>query len=517
MGGPVLVSEKLAIESNTFVAGAGGGRMGRPLQKTLGEVIRQIGLETPVVAVSGSPGTGKTLLAKLATRACAEMGLSVQRIHRGDLLDVAARERSDVLLVDEADSIPDSTLHVLLSEGDKRPATTTVLLCLPASVHRFSALADAVVDLTRLSQSDTRLYLQERATHAGFRDLFAPAALDLIVDASRGVPRSLWSIASLAYFSAASAGALQISRQNVADALASQITRPELPQAPVPTAPSVKLVSETLVSKPALPPVVDPPRTSASAAVFPGGTSLSLEQTKHINSAEAPAPQMPRSEPEEALVRSTSAEATPMVGTVIKGPGPIAEMPESIAAAPNYSAAPDGELPTDRQKVADASPPRIAHYETIAVRARDTLPVFIDAPTAPVPDRLPIVESIAQTQAEPAISAQVIERAAKTQIESPKSAQAVNLAPLGFARASPGRQSGAAPRPLVTVGSAVGIVLALAAAVALAIYVPPMFKNKKVAGSTAAENSAVVSPGVAREPSLTPAKSAPAVPPAPRR
>src|SRR6202030_249755 len=108
------------------------------------------------------------------------------------------------------------------------------------------------------------LYLLERAPHAGLSNLFAPAALDLIVDASRGLPRSLWSIAGLAYFSAASAGASQISRQNVADALASQMTRPEISEAPVPTAPSVKLVTETSVRNTTPPPDADLQRASAS-------------------------------------------------------------------------------------------------------------------------------------------------------------------------------------------------------------------------------------------------------------
>src|SRR5262245_48786068 len=101
VGETLLVGGKLRIESNPFDSGAAGGRIGRPLQKTLGEVIRQIGLETPVVVVSGSTGTGKTLLAKMARRACADMGLSIRCIHRGNFVEVADGKRSDVLLVDE--------------------------------------------------------------------------------------------------------------------------------------------------------------------------------------------------------------------------------------------------------------------------------------------------------------------------------------------------------------------------------------------------------------------------------
>jgi hypothetical protein len=202
------------------------------------------------------------------------MGLSVRCVHRGDLVDVAASGRSDLLLVDEAASMPDSTLHMLLSEGDKRPATTTVLLCLPAFVRRLSTVADAVVvELTRLSQSDTRLYLQERATQAGFPNLFTPAGLDLIVDASRGLPRSLWSIAGLAYFYAASEGASQISRQNVPMRWPHKLRVPKYPRHRFHRA-FRQACHRDVGQKPSSATCCGPPRASASVAVFRATTSV---------------------------------------------------------------------------------------------------------------------------------------------------------------------------------------------------------------------------------------------------
>ena len=56
-------ADRLQLHTNPFTASASGARIGRPLQAALGEVIRQIGLEAPVVVVCGSAGTGKTLLA----------------------------------------------------------------------------------------------------------------------------------------------------------------------------------------------------------------------------------------------------------------------------------------------------------------------------------------------------------------------------------------------------------------------------------------------------------------------
>ena len=89
---------------NPFVAAASGSRMGRPLQTAYGELFRHIGLQTPIVVVVGTAGTGKSLLMDITARALAGMGLSVRRIERGDLLSQAFGEKTDVLMVDQSDS-----------------------------------------------------------------------------------------------------------------------------------------------------------------------------------------------------------------------------------------------------------------------------------------------------------------------------------------------------------------------------------------------------------------------------
>ena len=89
----------LPISTNPFMAGASGTRTGRPLQKAFGEVIHHIGLQTSIIAVVGSAGTGKSQLADMTARACVEMGLTVRRIDRGDQVHGLLGTKSDVLLI----------------------------------------------------------------------------------------------------------------------------------------------------------------------------------------------------------------------------------------------------------------------------------------------------------------------------------------------------------------------------------------------------------------------------------
>jgi hypothetical protein len=227
----VRADAPLDSSHNPFTSGETASRMGRPVQAAFGELIRLIALRTRVVLLLGNPGTGKTVLAGMVAKACSEMGLSVRRIERGDLLTEDAADRTDVLFVDEAGSMSNAVLQSILSAGEKHADRTLVFMCLPSCVGRFSfsGTDPVVVELGPLSLLDARLYLTERGNTIGRRNLFTSEALDHIIDASKGIPRLLRSIASLAYFNAALEGAPQIAAAH-ADAAARM--RNELGPAP---------------------------------------------------------------------------------------------------------------------------------------------------------------------------------------------------------------------------------------------------------------------------------------------
>ena len=184
----------------------------------------QIGLGTPVIVVVGPAGTGKTLLLEIIERACSAKGMSVRRVDRGDLADMALDEWSDLLLVDEADSLCDTTLQALASQDGKKAAGILVLARhQPCATASRENVAHVIVNLTPLAQADARTYIVQRATRAGRPDLFAPEALDALVDAACGSPRLLRSIGGLALFFAVNDRALQITAKHVTAAVAAQI------------------------------------------------------------------------------------------------------------------------------------------------------------------------------------------------------------------------------------------------------------------------------------------------------
>lgn len=264
-------ADQLQLQTNPFTANASGARIGRPLQAALGEVIRQIGLEAPLVVVCGNAGTGKTLLTNMIARACTDMGLCARQIDRGDLMHAAFGQCADVLLIDEADSITESTLHTLISPGANTSTITMVFLCLPSNVRRFTSSGGraVIIELASLTHADARNYLLERATSAGRPDLFEGDALELLIEGSHGSPRVLRSIASLAFFAAAVDGSPRIGAKHVADALASQIhcEPPKAHQASIPIAPRGEIPIATPITSAPIAPVPFAPAPVAAAPI----------------------------------------------------------------------------------------------------------------------------------------------------------------------------------------------------------------------------------------------------------
>jgi hypothetical protein len=245
------------------------------------------------------------------------------------------------------------------------------------------------------------------------------------------------------------------SLERVADAAASQMAHLETPEAAPPTAPPVKLVSETPARIATVPPVADPPRASENIAVFPGATNPNLGPARRVTSAEAPTPQKPSPLPartQEPIARSTTAADMPTLATILRRLEPIA--PEAAKSAPDHSASRHSELPIDRRKVGNVAAMPIARSEPTAFHVRDELPVFVDA----------------------------------------NSAQAASTAPPAFTRANAETARADARRPLISTGGAVAVAAALAAAVALVIYVPPMLQNAKPAVTASAANPVNLAP-----------------------
>ena len=241
-------ADQLNLHADPFRPGDGGAHIGRPLQSAFDDVMREIGLGTPVIVVVGPAGTGKTLLLEIIERACSAKGMSVRRVDRGDLADMALDGWSDLLLVDEADSLCDTTLQALASQDGKKAAGILVLARhQPYAAPLGEKVAPVIVNLTRLAQADARTYIVQRATRAGRPDLFAPEALDALVDAACGSPRLVRSIGGLALFFAVNDRAPQIAAKHVTAAVAAQIGI----GTPVQGAPSRKQPNDIPVLQPA--------------------------------------------------------------------------------------------------------------------------------------------------------------------------------------------------------------------------------------------------------------------------
>ena len=174
-------------------------------------------------------GVLEVLLAKLGERARFKRSTNLLLLekHLADLEAVTL-----VLVLDDAQNYPGPALEelrLLLGLGGRqRSAFALVLLgddyllgSLRLSVQRalFSRIS-AATSLAPLPREDIAAYLDWHVSRAGLdRDIFAPAAVDLLAEASEGNPRTLGLLAQAAWLCAARQNTLTIEADHIHTAL----------------------------------------------------------------------------------------------------------------------------------------------------------------------------------------------------------------------------------------------------------------------------------------------------------
>jgi len=236
-----------------------------PHQEALNTLLYALENGEGFIKIVGAVGTGKTLLCRtLLTRLpahchavylpnpaldpvgilCAvaeELGFKlsgkepvfrVQKAIRLRLLDLAKRNIHVVMIVDEAQAISLESLESvrLLSnlETEKRKLLTIVLLGQPELDTQLEAIPQLKTRigfhdrLRPLKREELAAYLAHRLARAGYRaddtPLFSSSALNLLFDASAGVPRVANVIAHKALMLAYGKGLVHVGRREVGQA-----------------------------------------------------------------------------------------------------------------------------------------------------------------------------------------------------------------------------------------------------------------------------------------------------------
>ena len=150
------------------------------------------------------------------------------------LLSLAQQGRSVVLVVDEAQCIPEDSLEAmrLISnlEAESRSLIQIILFGQPElntllAQKRFRQLKQRIpysAELQAIDGKSMQHYIQQRMIFAGYRGMpvFEEKALKLMVKATSGIPRLINVIAQKALFSAFGGGANFVSEQHVRAAVA---------------------------------------------------------------------------------------------------------------------------------------------------------------------------------------------------------------------------------------------------------------------------------------------------------
>ncbi len=214
------------------------------------------------IKITGDVGTGKTLLCRRLLNSLhadeyvsvyipnpaldpqalwraigheLEVGVNNVDIHQVQeriqqrLLSLAQQGRSVVLVVDEAQCIPEDSLEALRLisnlESESRSLIQIVLFGQPElndllALHRFRQLKQRITysaELRAMDAASMQHYIQQRMILAGYRGMpvFEEKALKLMKKATAGIPRLINIIAQKALFSAFGGGARSVSEAHI--------------------------------------------------------------------------------------------------------------------------------------------------------------------------------------------------------------------------------------------------------------------------------------------------------------
>ncbi|WP_166258820.1 ExeA family protein [Marinobacter salicampi] len=218
------------------------------------------------IKITGEVGTGKTLLCRMLLNALAEqatmayipnpslspdnlyeavadeLGVTVpdqDNTHRilkaltHRLIELAGEGRQVVLVIDEAQAMPEETIEALRLLTNLETESTRLLqvvlfgqpeldvLLAKPSLRQLKQRITFQYQLTALDRTSVAQYLRHRLSQAGYNgvDLFAPAALRLIARTSGGIPRLLNILAHKSLLAAWGRGDHQVGRWHVLQAV----------------------------------------------------------------------------------------------------------------------------------------------------------------------------------------------------------------------------------------------------------------------------------------------------------
>lgn len=171
------------------------------------------------------------LVGQLATRYGVRPRRAAAQTAQGLLDELQRSDRTEILILDEAHRLPDTSLDELrlLSNLDfDRTPPFSLLLVGQSDLRerlteaRLVSLAQRLAiraSISPLSESDTTDYLDRRLRATGARStLFRPAATARLFENTRGVPRLINNLATASLLAAASHGRKHVELQDVDDA-----------------------------------------------------------------------------------------------------------------------------------------------------------------------------------------------------------------------------------------------------------------------------------------------------------